>query len=171
MVQRETATDVTHLAAIEKGVVGGLHGRAGIEAPADDDRDDGEEGEEHEFTLPWQVMQIVDDARECRGDAEPDEEDPGRQKFEHQEDTRRHEPHPVAEEGEELLHYGLSHFTVPVGGTLPRLRIGCAGGPPPKASLAISDMPAIDPMTEAASSGSMSTFWLGEMAICSSALM
>src|SRR5690606_32038115 len=49
-------------------------------------------------------------------------------------------------------------------------RPGRAGAAPlPKVSRAISAMPPIEPMTLAASTGSISTFWLGEVAILPSA--
>jgi hypothetical protein len=48
-------------------------------------------------------------------------------------------------------------------------RTGVDGAPPPKVSRAISAMPPIEPMTLAASTGSISTFWLGDVAILPSA--
>ncbi len=46
-----------------------------------------------------------------------------------------------------------------------------AGRSPPNVSLAISAMPPMAPMTLAASTGSISTFWFGDRASPSSALM
>lgn len=55
-----------------------------------------------------------------------------------------------------------------LGGRLGRAAVGAL---PPKLSLAISAMPPMAPMMLEASSGIINSFWLGEVAMASSALM
>ncbi|MNU03754.1 hypothetical protein D3C72_2478940 [compost metagenome] len=63
-----------------------------------------------------------------------------------------------------------SYYDWPAVGGRPD-RTGADGAAPPNVSRAISAMPPIDPITLAASTGSIRIFWLGEVAMASSALM
>src|SRR5204863_1759590 len=102
-------------------------------------------------------------------------------RLEHEQGNRDDEPVPDAKAPQEIPSYRTpprgAHYSrvLPsdpqrsavqrsVCGTLPLARAACAAGWPANASDVICARPAIEPITDAASSGIRMTFWFGALA-------
>src|SRR5262249_43978905 len=136
---------------------------------AGDHENDRQEGKDCNLDLPVERRrEKVDEPHDGGGNAEPDEEDAGEQKLDDQQQAGEDPPDPEAESRKDLRHDIArgGQPRSPVLGTVPdgrgrRRGSGCLTAPafwPLKASRAISAMPAMEPIIEDASSGSISTF-------------
>ena len=101
---------------------------------------------------------------------QPDKENARDHKFERQKHQPENDPRPSAILGNEIDdRHDSPQLSLRVeGGRAPLERLGVS---PPNDSRAISAIPPNAPMTLAASTGSIKTFWLGAEATASSALI
>ena len=129
---------------------------------------DGQHDEDQRVRLPAEIRQEREGAGDERRQAEPDEDVPRCQDFDPEQDDAGDQPVPRPELAAEVGE----HQVLPVVGTRPERRASRASrASAENVSRAISPMPASEPISEDASTGSISTFWLGAEASASIAVV